>query len=428
MAMIITAASNSTALIDLPWSVPLQDWPADRLINLPHGLSRHVVRFVQVGGTIYACKELSHWAAEREYQLLRGLARLDVPSVEVVGVVTDRVAPNREPLEAVVVTRHLQFALPYRVLFSRTVRHDTLPRTLDALAALLVRLHMAGFFWGDCSLSNALFRRDAGGFVAYMVDAETGELHQQLTDGQRMHDVDLARTNIMGELMDLEAGGLLGQGLDPFEIGETIVYRYLLLWAELTEPELVDPNEQFRIVERVRRLNRLGFDVGEMAIAAGPDGRRWKIQPTVVDPGHHQRRLLRLTGLDAEENQARRLLCDLDRYRAQTGQRDEPDDIVAHRWLAEKFEPVLRAIPRELRCRLQQAELFHEFLEHRWFLSEQAGWDVGTDRAIRSYVTDVLANKPDEGAVLAALAEPDDALTEPDDALAEPHDADAPAR
>ena len=259
-----------------------------------------------------------------------------------------------------------------------------------------------------------------------MVDAETGELHQQLTDGQRLHDVDLARTNIMGELMDLEAGGLLGQGLDPFEIGETIVYRYLLLWAELTEPELVDPNEQLRIMERVRRLNRLGFDVGEMAIAAGPDGRRWKIQPTVVDPGHHQRRLLRLTGLDAEENQARRLLSDLDRYRAQTGQRDEPDDIVAHRWLADKFEPVLRAIPRELRRRLQPAELFHEFLEHRWFLSEQAGWDVGTDRAIRSYVTDVLANKPDEGAVLAALAEPDDALIEPDDALTEPDDADAP--
>ena len=408
MAMIITAASNSTALIDLPWSVPLQEWPADLLLNLPAGLSRHVVRFVRVGGTTYAVKELGHWSAEREYQLLRGLARLDVPSVEVVGVVTDRSAPGIEPLDAIVITKHLQFALPYRVLFSRTVRQDTLPRTLDALAALLVRLHMAGFYWGDCSLSNALFRRDAGGFVAYMVDAETGELHDQLTDGQRLYDVDLGRTNIIGELMDLEAGGLLGQGLDPFEIGETIVYRYLLLWAELTEPEIVEENEKYRIDERVRRLNLLGFDIGEMDIAAGPDGRMLKIQPTVVDPGHHQRRLLRLTGLDAEENQARRLLGDLDRYRAETSQQDGPADIVAHRWLAEVFEPVLQAVPRELRCRLQQAELFHEFLEHRWFLSERAGRDVGPEVAVRSYVDDVLAHKPDEGALLASLAEPED--------------------
>jgi hypothetical protein len=400
MALIITAASGGTALIDLPWSVPLEEWPEDQLVALPQGLSRHVVRFVRVGGSTYAVKELGHWSAEREYQLLRGLARLRVPSVEVVGVVTDRTVPGREPLDAVVITRHLRFALPYRVLFSRTVRPDTLPRILDALAALLVRLHMAGFFWGDCSLSNALFRRDAGGFVAYLVDAETGELHEQLSEGQRLHDLDVARTNIIGELMDLEAGDLLDSALDPFEVGETIAFRYLLLWAELTEPEVFDQEEHFRIEQRVRRLNDLGFDVGEIDITTGAEGRELKIQPTVVDPGHHQRRLLRLTGLDAEENQARRLLGDLDRYRAQAGLQDEPEDIVAHRWLEVIFEPVLRAVPRELRNRIQQAQLFHEYLEHRWFLSERAGADVGAEAAVRSYVAEVLANRPDEGAVV----------------------------
>ena len=177
MAMIITAASSGSALLDLPWSVPLRKWPEEHLVSLPKGLSRHVVRFVRVGDRIYAAKELGHWAAEREYQVLRGLGRLGVPSVEVVGVVTDRTADTKEPLDAVIVTRHLKFAMPYRALFSRTVRPDTLPLILDALAALLVRLHMAGFYWGDCSLSNALFRRDAGGFVAYLVDAETGVLN-----------------------------------------------------------------------------------------------------------------------------------------------------------------------------------------------------------------------------------------------------------
>ena len=68
---------------------------------------------------------------------------------------------------------------------------------------LLVRLHLAGFFWGDVSLSNTLFRRDAGAFAAYLVDAETGELHDRLSDGQREHDLDIARVNIAGELMDL---------------------------------------------------------------------------------------------------------------------------------------------------------------------------------------------------------------------------------
>jgi Domain of unknown function (DUF4032)/Lipopolysaccharide kinase (Kdo/WaaP) family len=413
MAMIITAASNSTALIDLPWSVPLSDWPEELLIRLPQGLSRHVVRFVRVGGTIYAVKELGAWSAEREYQLLRGLARLGVPSVEVVGVVTDRAPAGADPLEAVVITRHLQFALPYRALFSRTVRPDTLPLTLDALAALLVRLHMAGFFWGDVSLSNVLFRRDAEGFVAYLVDAETGELHDRLTDGQRLYDLDVARTNIIGELMDLEAGGLLDVDLDPFEIGETIVYRYLLLWAELTEPETVADHEHYRIEQRVRRLNDLGFDVGELNISTGASGQQLRIQPTVVDPGHHQRRLLRLTGLDAEENQARRLLGDLDRYRAQTGQQDQPEDIVAHRWLDEVFEPVLKAVPRNLRNRIQQAQLFHEFLEHRWFLSERAGRDVGADTAIASYVKDVLAHQPDEEALIAAAALVEDEADNP---------------
>ena len=78
-------------------------------------------------------------------------------------------------------------------------------RLRDALANLLVRLHLSGFFWGDCSLSNALFRRDAHKLAAYLVDVETGELHETLSDGQRTLDLELAEQNIAGELLDLEA-------------------------------------------------------------------------------------------------------------------------------------------------------------------------------------------------------------------------------
>src|SRR5690348_2442686 len=189
----ITSAFFDPALLDLPWTTPLAEWPADRLVTLPRGISRHVVRFVKFGGTVYAVKETGERIAQREYDLLRSLERIDAPAVEAVAIVADRTGDGGEALEPVLVTRHLQFSLPYRALFSHTLRPETMNRLLDALAALLVRLHLSGFFWGDVSLSNTLFRRDAGAFAAYLVDAETGALHPKLSKGQREEDVEIAR-------------------------------------------------------------------------------------------------------------------------------------------------------------------------------------------------------------------------------------------
>ena len=241
------------------------------------------------------------------------------------------------------------------------------------MVVLLARLHLIGFLWGDVSLSNTLFRRDAGAFAAYLVDAETGELHDQLSDGQREHDLAIARTNLFGEFCDLEAGGLLDAALDPLVLVETIESRYRELWAELTGAEEFDGTEMHRIESRVRRLNALGFDVAELDITTDFDGSTIRIQPKVVDAGHHSRRLIRLTGLDTEENQARRLLNDLDSYRARTDQQNADEAIVAHQWLTARFEPVVTSVPGDLRGKLEPAELYHEVLEHRWFLSEDAG-------------------------------------------------------
>lgn len=193
-----------TRLITLPWSTPLAEWPTDILVALPRGISRHVVRFVKVGREVYAVKEVIEHLARHEFSLLRDLQRLDTPSVEGVGVVVGRVGTDGEALDPVLVTRHLQFSLPYRSLFTRGVRQDTVNRLVDAMVVLLARLHLIGFLWGDVSLSNTLFRRDAGSFAAYLVDAETGELHERLTDGQREHDLQIARTNLFGEFCDLE--------------------------------------------------------------------------------------------------------------------------------------------------------------------------------------------------------------------------------
>ncbi len=333
-----------------------------------------------MSGRVIAIKEIKDELARREYGLLRLLNRLDQPAVEPLAVVGGRTGRDGQPLESALVTQHLQFSLPYRALFSQTLRPDTAQRLIDALAALLVRLHLAGFFWGDVSLSNTLFRRDAGAFAAYLVDAETGDLHDTLTVGQREYDLDLARTNIAGELMDLEAGGLLEDGSDPIETADQIVDRYHSLWAELTGAESFDRGERWRVDARIRKLNELGFDVDELAITTDIDGTSVRIQPKVVDAGHHSRRLLRLTGLDVEENQARRLLNDLDSYRAATDRQGEDEEIVAHDWLARVFQPVVRAVPRDLGGKLDPAEIFHEVLEHRWYLAEQAGRGRRADR------------------------------------------------
>jgi hypothetical protein len=401
----ITAARPDPALLDLPWELPLEDWPADQLAALPRGISRHVVRFVRFSGRVIAVKEIKDELARREYGLLRLLNRLDQPAVEPLAVVGGRVDVNGHPLESALVTQHLQFSLPYRALFSQTLRPDTARRLVDALAALLVRLHLTGFFWGDVSLSNTLFRRDAGAFAAYLVDAETGELHDQLSDGQREYDVDLARTNIAGELMDLEAGGLLEDGSDPVETADQIVDRYHSLWAELTGAESFDSGERWRVDARIRKLNELGFDVDELAITTDIDGTTVQIQPKVVDAGHHSRRLLRLTGLDVEENQARRLLNDLDSYRAASDRQGEEEEIVAHDWLARVFQPLVRAVPRDLGGKLDPAEVFHEVLEHRWYLSEQGMRDVSLTDALRDYLENVLPLKPDEVAILGVDTE-----------------------
>lgn len=396
----ITAARPDPALLDLPWQLPLEAWPEELLAALPRGISRHVVRFVKISGRVLAVKEIKPDLAVREYEMLRDLLRLDEPVVEPFGHVTGRLDAEGRPLDACLITRHLKFSLPYRALFGPGLRPETAQRLIDALAVLLVRLHLAGFWWGDVSLSNTLFRRDAGTFAAYLVDAETGELFPHLSDGQRAHDLDIAHVNIAGELMDLQAGHRLDEDADPLEIASRLLARYEVLWHELTASEEYDTGERWRVEERIRRLNALGFDVGELAMSTDIDGSRIVVQPKVVDAGHHSRRLLRLTGLDVEENQARRLLNDLDSYRAATDRQADDEELVAHDWLTNVYEPVVTAVPRGLVAKLEPAEIFHEVLEHRWYLAEAAQHDIPLTDAIADYVRSVLPGKPDEAEIV----------------------------
>jgi hypothetical protein len=396
----LVARTGHPSFLDLPWETPLAEWESPRLVSLIRGISRHVVRFVEYDGALYALKELPERPARREWTLLRRLEGQGLPVVEAVGIVTNRDGD----MDSVLITRHLEYSLPYRALFSRaSAIPDLRTHLLNALVELLARLHIRGFFWGDCSLSNALFRRDAGALSAYLVDAETGELHGQLSDGQREYDLEIAHTNIVGELLDVDAEVGLPPGLDPDETGDEIVARYEALWRELTREETFGPDERYRLDERLHRLNELGYDVDEIQLDATPTGYRLRLDPLVVEPGHHRHRLLRLTGLDAEENQARRMLNDIARYREALERKERrtlPESVVASKWRQEVFEPTIAAVPEELWAALPAAEVFHQVLEHRWFLSERAGKDVGIDEAVRSYVRSELPLRRPERVVL----------------------------
>ena len=156
--------------------------------------------------------------------------------------------------------------------------------------------------------------------------------------------------------------------------------------------------QRFRIAERLRRLNELGFAAEEVELISTPDGNRLRVRTRVAEAGDNSRKLFLRTGIDAGENQARRLLNDIASFRAYLEQKERrpvSEIVAANRWLIEVYDPVVEAIPLDLRGRLAPAEVFHEILEHRWYMSERAGRDVGTTAAARSYFERVLPEAPE---------------------------------
>lgn len=383
--------------LDLPLERPMADWSTSRVVDLPQGLHRHEVRFVQYAGRVYVMKEMPRRYVEREVRILRQLDAMRVPAVEVVGGVFDRGDSCGD--ESLLITRHLTFSLSVRLLLMDGRMPHLHERVLDAVAGMLVRNHLAGFFWGDCSLANTLFRRDAGALTAYVVDVETGELHPRLSDGQRRTDLEIAIENLGGGLADLVAAGTLSGDVDPVETALGVRQRNDGLWSEITKEEVFGVDEGYRTEQRIRRINEMGFDVEEIEIARTADGDQLRLLPRVVEVGFHRPRLVELTGLHAQENQARRLLSDIARYHIELEQElglPVAEAMAAVRWYDRVFAPAIAAVPAGMRAKLEAAEIYHQMLEHRWFLSERRGADVGMNEAVASYIVNVLPYAPDE--------------------------------
>ncbi len=391
------------SLYDLPWAKPLEDWPEDPGLTSMRGISRHVVRLVRTGDRdedVFAVKETVEEFSAKEYVVLRELNTRGAPCVEPLAVVTQRLDVRGNELPTALVTRYLPYSLPYRVILSGDVTPHDITTMANALALLLVKLHLIGFWWGDCSLSNTLFRRDADEYSAYLVDAETGEFQLALSDGQREHDLDIALFNVAAELEDLAIAGVLHPGIDPVRASHGVISRYRRLWKALKEPQILDPQDRHAVESAMRVVQDLGFAVDEVEMTLDGEKGALRFTPKLVSAGYHQSRLKEKLGLDAEELQAKRLLASFDRFRSREKDSGLSQEALARKWLTVTFDHVIGLIPLELRGRVEPAQMFHEILEHRWYLNEKTEGDVGLDFATLEYAEKILPFRADSGTLV----------------------------
>ncbi len=377
-------------LLDLPWEAPLARWSPDvhRFRELPVGPSRHLVRFLVSGGLVYALKELPDGVANREYGVLRHLEDAGLPAVRAVGLAE---RPDRG--DAILMTEYLRHSMQYRRLLMRLRSASTAyrDRLLDAMALLLVDLHRAGVYWGDCSLANTLFRRDGDRIQAYLVDAETSEVHDRLSDGQRAYDLEILVENVAFGMADLAAYLEQEDEMDDaIEAAESVRTRYDAVWSELHgQPDII-PGDRQEIRARLRRLNDLGFSVDLEVDPVGSHG-SVQLRTSVTTRRYHANELERRTRLRALEGQARILLNDLTEYAAwleYTEHRTIDPDEAADRWLREVYRPTQARIAREVGQDRDLVQAYCDVLEHKWLLSEQAGHDVGLGAAVESYLAE----------------------------------------
>ena len=374
---------------DLPWHLPLSQWQGvcTRLEEVQAGVSRHSVIFVNYDGRLFALKELPPGAAIQEYNVLLRAETLHLPTVLPVGHVrVDRLTDST----GVLITRFLEHSIPYRSLFMGSRLDSYRVHLLDAIAGLLVRLHMAGIFWGDCSLSNILYRRDAGALSAYMVDAETAEIRpERLSPALRHQDLDIMEENVDGDLSELASLHFLSEGMLIENTSIYIRQRYSRLWEEINREDLILPHENYRIQERVRALNTLGYSVGDIELTNTPGGASLRLRVAVTDRNFHRNQLFDLTGVEAEEMQARKMMNEIQEVKATLAQaqnRSTSLSAAAYHWLENIYRPTLeRLVPLE-HGDMDHIELYCQVLEHKWYLSERAHQDVGHAAATEDYI------------------------------------------
>ena len=412
----LTIRPGHPDFLDLPWSRPLPNWTLPNMLDLPKGISRHEVRFLSYPQGVYVVKELSAQLAENDYTILRGLEAVGAPAVGAVGLVERRTNDPGEEMSAALITAYEPFSFSYRELLAggmaavndanELTAGDRAPgfglrrnQMLDAFAGLLVELHVAGCFWGDCSLSNVLYRFDAEAIETIMVDAETARIYEDgLTDGKRQEDIELMIENVAGGMADIAAEAGVDVDLADFDLGFDIADRYHNLWAELGETVTINSDERYLITERVERINRLGFDVEEVdLLPSNDDTSEMLIKVRVGGRNFHRNRLKSLTGIDALENQARAILADVHFFSGEADATTKATNAI--RWRANHFEPMMAKLTAQ-KDLADPIQAYTDILHHRYVLASVQKRDVTTEEAYEDWLTAGRPGYPLNSAVL----------------------------
>ena len=380
---------------DLPWELKPDEWTKDelRLVEVQHGISRHPVVFVNFDSSLYAIKELPENVARKEYDLLSQMQEYSLPCVKPIGYAT---VMRKTGTSSVLFTRYLEMSMPYRYLFISNAVDRLQTHLLDAISGLLVQLHSNGFYWGDCSLSNILFRRDAGALQAYLVDAETAEFHlPRLSPMLRYHDLEIMQENIHGELTELQTDEHLSMSYPIQETGAYIQQRYRALWEEITREDVFTQNELYRVEERIRALNSLGFSVKDIELKNEDHGNILKLRIFISDRNYHRNQLLEFTGLFAEDRQAQQIINEINELKANFSQTGNPNislKAVASHWFEHVYQPVIEQLSQIInntafpKLSADPIELYCQILEHKWYLSERVHHDVGHQAAVEDFI------------------------------------------
>lgn len=376
--------------LDLPWGNPILEWTDSHLVEMPTGIHRHPVVFVAYEEGVYAIKELPVRLATHEFETLRSLSERTTRSARPAALIVRPWSDPGEESSGAVITRFVDYAFPYRELVSRGGFGARRQQMLDAFAGLLVELHLAGCFWGDCSLSNVLYRYDAGAIEAVMVDAETSRLHDVLSHGQRYEDLDIMQVNLAGDMADIAASQ--GYDLDwaDLSLGFDITDRYEALWHELNTDLVIRADERYRIRERISRLNDLGFSVDDVDMTPEGSSQRVRISVSVGGRMFHSQRLRELTGIDAAENQARQILSDVAYHEAKYGEMGETGSLTGKavatmHWRMVRFEPFTKRIS-QLRPDIDPVQGYCDFLNFRYTTAVNRGHDTKNEVIFEEWI------------------------------------------
>ena len=380
--------------LDLPWDQPLENWDQFYLnmVEYEIGLHRNEVKFLEYDNKVYAFKQLPKKLATHEFNMLKELKELEIPVVNPVGYVQFKRENGEE--YGVIITEYLEYSIPFRLLFFKPKLYRYQKKMIKSIANLIVRLHIAKFYWGDCSLSNILFKRDAGELQAYLVDAETMEHYSTISDPKREHDLDIMTENIGGDLLDIEAQNKLLSEFNFINTAEQIKKSYHDLWLTLTQETYFSLQEKYKIRQKLEEIFDLGFTVKEYSLTPVEDGNKLIMHTVVTEKFYFKTELKSLTSIYAEETQAKIIFNNILEYKAGVEsklQKTVPLKTIAHQWYDSIYKYSLNQIGID-EDDMNGPQIFCQVLEHKWLLSEKNKEDVGFIRAISDYTkfSDIL--------------------------------------